>query len=243
VFTLPWSAVSDRAIKAQVRVFGSPLLLLFEEGVAAHDEKIGAYRSRVIERLQAIRSDLEEHVDRLGGLALEIVNHVDDVRGPQLRTSVADLHDAVRELVDPFPGDRVPDPLWAMFTVGQPGVVLTSSGKVAQRLSEAYVSLQDRVTDESLRKRLQAEARLRSENDQSTSDLINQDEEMERRMATMEQHLRKLDEIAPTIERMMEKALASPDTDESTRREISEARKQLDKKLIELEKMLSDAAE
>jgi hypothetical protein len=234
VFILPWSAVGDRALQVQGRAVASTLPVLLGDRMTVDEPS--TYQSQVIERLQAVGSELEDHADRLWSLASELGVYVDDVLGPELLTRVGGLHDAVRDLVDPFPGDRVTDPQLATLTGFNVSKVLECSGMVAQWLGRAYVSAQKRVMNDSLRERLQAEKDRRAEADKATSELLDSYEELQRHRQAMDEAGQGFDDAGAALLHAIQEALDSPDTDESTLRTIAEA-------LEEARRMTADLAE
>lgn len=217
--TLPWSSVRERAIAAQERALESAGRLLAADAPASFDQVTQSQRG-VAAGLDNARAALEAHADKVWATAIELGPFIDDRHGPGLLTSVSALHEAVRKLVDPFPGTRIPEPIAALSATLSVGDVLTSSATVAASLNDAYLKLQNAVTLTPLRERLENERRRGAATDKAISEQLNAKEEQEAIVAEFKRAREDFGQAGVDLLRAVREALDSPDTDEDTLRAV-----------------------
>jgi hypothetical protein len=238
VFRLPWTRVGNETIEEVGRFVAAELAAAVEEGRAADAADDGNARlASVARKLQGLAPQIEAHADRLRQLTVELGAYLDDVLAVQLVTDVAELHDAVRNLVDPLPGWRVPEDAWALLAGEHAKAVLNASGTAAESLTRAYDRLE---TQGELGTRIEDARASRSEEDQSTVRELKawrEFEETERKFLEAEAGWEHSGEM---FLKQVDELLNSPDINEETLRQVQDAIEQVGSITEDVKQSLSE---
>jgi hypothetical protein len=217
-FALPWTPVSDQTLAYVDERRQRALLALMPDEAPTESSQPD---HRVVPHSDAKRAGIEEHADKLWALSLELASYLDDRRAPALLTAAANLHDAVRGFVDPFPEETVPAALWPVLASMSLGGVLESSAALARALSDAYGEAEERASDPQLEERFKTEREQRADADKGQGEMIESFTEADQLLRDVEANREALRNGQARLERLarrLDEIEASPDDEETERR-------------------------
>ena len=180
-FALPWTPVSDQVIEHLDDSSAATLGALLGEQPSDPSEPRSLGSSSPLAaihgRLLSSTRELKDQVDGLWSIVNQLGEYIDDESAPALLTEVTRVHNAVRELTDPFPGlppdattAASPSGVWGLLAAISAKDVIKESAAVARRLSEVYGELRRQVTDDELERKLSNEEEARNASDKATAE-------------------------------------------------------------------------
>ncbi|MFH5822294.1 hypothetical protein [Georgenia sp. AZ-5] len=237
VYCLPWTVVRERAVKECAEVVSTALVTqaLAEWGEGNPPDNVRHHADDV-----ATLGHLQDRADDLWSVVQELSAYLDDQLGPELLTAAGELHSAVRGVVEPAPGDVVPESLVLPLVATQLGKVIAGTEPVARCLDRAYAEALRHVTDEKLRERLEQEEHHCSKGEKGLKALLDAWVEEARQHRELDRASTSFTETGADLIGTLREVIDAPDADAETVRLVREALEEVERVTDELLKQLRD---